>query len=161
MSRIYEPFDGPSQPDLRTKRYMRTSITAPAEALIALPRTATETSGPVFGPADVGDVGVDLTNGNTVLGSLSIISGQVLDEDGRPVANALVEFWQANASGKYPHEVDTRPAPQDPNFTGAGRMLTDAEGRYKFSTIKPGACSPSGTPTARPSWASCPRSSTR
>lgn len=139
MTRVYEPFGGPSQPDLRTKRYMRTNVTAPAEALIELPRTATETSGPVFGAADVGDVGVDLSNGNTVLGSLSVIAGQVLDEDGRPVANALVEFWQANASGKYPHEVDTRPAPQDQHFTGAGRMLTDAEGRYKFTTIKPGA----------------------
>ena len=139
MTRVYEPFGGPSQPDLRTKRYMRTNVTAPAEALIELPRTATETSGPVFGAADVGDVGVDLTNGNTVLGSLSVIAGQVLDEDGRPVANALVEFWQANASGKYPHEVDTRPAPQAPHFTGAGRMLTDAEGRYKFTTIKPGS----------------------
>jgi protocatechuate 3,4-dioxygenase, beta subunit len=139
MTRVYEPFGGPTQPDLRTKRYMRTSITAPTEELIELPRTATETSGPVFGAADVGDIGVDLTNGNTVLGSLSVIAGQVLDEDGRPVANALVEFWQANASGKYPHAVDTRPAPQDPNFTGAGRMLTDAEGRYSFTTIKPGA----------------------
>ena len=135
MTRVYEPFNGPSQPDLRTKRYMRTTITAPAEPLIELPRTATETSGPVFGVDDVGDIGVDLTNGNTVLGSLSIISGQVMDEDGRPVANALVEFWQANASGKYPHEVDTRPAPDDPHFTGAGRMLTDAEGRYRFTTI--------------------------
>lgn len=139
MTRVYDPFDGPTQPDLRTKRYMRTGITAPAEPLIALPRTATEASGPVFGPADVGDTGVDLTNGNTVLGSLSVISGQVLDEDGRPVPNALVEVWQANASGKYPHEVDSRPAPQDPNFTGAGRMLTDGEGRYRFLTIKPGA----------------------
>ncbi len=139
MTRVYEPFNGPTQPDLRTKRYMRTTVTAPAEPLIELPRTATEITGPVFGTDDVGDIGVDLTNGNTALGSLSIISGQVMDEDGRPVANALVEFWQANASGKYPHEIDTRPAPDDPHFTGAGRMLTDAEGRYRFTTIKPGA----------------------
>ena len=139
MTRIYEPFGGPTQPDLRTKAYFRTTLTAPAEPLIELPRTVTETSGPVFGEQDLCGVGVDISNNNTVLGSLMVLAGQVLDEDGRPVPNALVEVWQANASGKYPHEVDSRPAPQDPNFTGAARLLTDAEGRYKITTIRPGA----------------------
>ena len=65
--------------------------------------------------------------------------GRVLDEDGRPVRGALVEVWQANAAGRYRHKVDTHDAPLDPNFTGAGRMLTDEHGRYWFKTIKPGA----------------------
>ena len=139
MVRIYEPFDGPTQPDLRTKRYFRTTTTAPAEPLIPLPRTATETSAPQFDVSDLGTVGLDLSNDNKALGSLTVVSGRVLDEDGRPVPNALIEVWQANASGKYPHEVDGRPAPLDPNFVGAGRMMSDADGGYRFVTIKPGA----------------------
>jgi protocatechuate 3,4-dioxygenase beta subunit len=63
----------------------------------------------------------------------------VLDEDGRPVRGALVEVWQANASGRYLHKVDNHDAPLDPNFSGAGRMITDEDGRYCFKTIKPGA----------------------
>jgi len=135
----YAPFDGPAQPRLHTDKYFRTHVTAPREPLIELPRTATETSGPAFGMRDVCDVGVDLSNGNTAIGSLMVLAGRVLDEDGRPIPNAMVEVWQANAAGKYRHEVDSRPAPQDPNFTGCGRMLTDADGWYKFTTIRPGA----------------------
>jgi len=63
----------------------------------------------------------------------------VLDSSGRPVTNTLVEVWQANAAGRYRHDVDRHPAPLDPNFSGAGRCLTDDEGRYRFTTIKPGA----------------------
>jgi protocatechuate 3,4-dioxygenase beta subunit len=63
----------------------------------------------------------------------------VLDGDGRPVRNTLVEIWQANAAGRYRHDVDRHPAPLDPNFSGAGRCITDDEGRYRFVTIKPGA----------------------
>src|SRR5204862_1793139 len=68
-----------------------------------------------------------------------IVSGRVTDSDGRAVANTLVEVWQANASGRYLDPVDDHPAPLDPNFAGAGRCLTDNEGRYRFVTIKPGA----------------------
>ena len=64
--------------------------------------------------------------------------GRVLDGDGRPVRNSLVEVWQANAAGRYTHQGDRHPAPLDPNFAGAGRSLTDDEGRYRFVTIKPG-----------------------
>ena len=67
------------------------------------------------------------------------MSGRVLDENGRPVANTLVEVWQCNAAGRYIHARDQHPAPLDPNFSGAGRIVTDAEGNYKFTTIKPGA----------------------
>jgi protocatechuate 3,4-dioxygenase beta subunit len=67
------------------------------------------------------------------------VHGQVLDEDRRPVPHTLVEIWQANSSGRYIHVVDQHPAPIDPNFTGAGRAMTDGEGRYKFITMKPAA----------------------
>ena len=67
------------------------------------------------------------------------MAGRVVDEDGRPVRDALIEVWQANAAGRYRHVKDDHPAPLDPNFTGAGRTITDAEGRYEFTTIKPGA----------------------
>jgi protocatechuate 3,4-dioxygenase beta subunit len=67
------------------------------------------------------------------------VTGRVLDSDSRPVRNTLVEVWQANAAGRYPHAADQHPAPLDPNFTGAGRCLTDEEGRYRFVTVKPGA----------------------
>jgi protocatechuate 3,4-dioxygenase beta subunit len=73
------------------------------------------------------------------LGERIIVTGRVLDENGRPQPGTLVEIWQANAAGRYRHDVDQHPAPIDPNFTGGGRVLTDAEGRYRFTTIKPGA----------------------
>ena len=73
------------------------------------------------------------------LGERIIVSGRVLDSDGRPVRNALIEIWQANAAGRYRHHVDQHPAPLDPNFTGAGRCMTDDDGRYRFVSIKPGA----------------------
>ncbi len=73
------------------------------------------------------------------IGERIFVHGRVLDEDGRPVRGALVEVWQANAAGRYRHKVDTHDAPLDPNFTGAGRTLTDEDGRYWFKTIKPGS----------------------
>ena len=82
------------------------------------------------------------------LGERIIVSGRVLDEDGRPIRGALVEIWQANAAGRYRHEVDRHPAPLDPNFSGAGRCLTDDDGRYRFVTVKPGAY-PVGEPRER------------
>jgi protocatechuate 3,4-dioxygenase beta subunit len=72
-------------------------------------------------------------------GERIIVEGLVLDEDERPIPNTLVELWQANAAGRYRHDGDQHDAPLDPNFTGAGRAITDAEGRYRFVTIKPGA----------------------
>jgi protocatechuate 3,4-dioxygenase, beta subunit len=73
------------------------------------------------------------------LGERIVVHGRVIEDDGRPVPDTLIEAWQANAGGRYRHEVDRHPAPLDPNFTGVGRCLTDADGRFRFVTIKPGA----------------------
>jgi protocatechuate 3,4-dioxygenase, beta subunit len=95
---------------------------------------------PAFGHRDVDVLESDLTiqaSGDPI-GERMIVTGRVLDGDGRPVVGQLVEIWQANASGRYIHKRDQHPAPIDPNFTGVGRALTDADGSYTFSTIKPG-----------------------
>ncbi|WP_405181072.1 protocatechuate 3,4-dioxygenase subunit beta [Nocardia sp. NBC_01377] len=95
---------------------------------------------PVFGHSDVDPLEADLTiqNGGDPIGERIRVEGRVLDGDGRPVRHQLVEIWQANAAGRYIHKRDQHPAPIDPSFTGVGRCLTDAEGRYSFVTIKPG-----------------------
>ena len=121
--------------------YRSTTLRAPKRPLLILPTTETELTGPAFGEDAVGELDHDLTrrHAGEPLGERIIVTGRVLERDGRPVPNALVEIWQANAAGRYVHEVDQHPAPLDPNFTGAGRCLADADGRYRFVTIKPGA----------------------
>jgi protocatechuate 3,4-dioxygenase beta subunit len=121
--------------------YKSTRLRVPERPLVILPRTLTETSGPAFGHEKVGPLDHDLTRGHASepLGERIVVTGRVLDGDGRPVRNSLVEVWQANAAGRYAHRKDRHPAPLDPNFTGAGRCLTDSEGRYRFVTVKPGA----------------------
>jgi protocatechuate 3,4-dioxygenase beta subunit len=96
---------------------------------------------PAFGHNDVADIEADLTlqHSGEPLGERIVVTGRVLDGDGRPVRNQLVEIWQANAAGRYIHKRDQHPAPIDPNFTGTGRTITDDEGNYRFVTIKPGA----------------------
>ena len=100
-----------------------------------------ELASPAFGHRDVAAVESDLTvqHAGEPLGERMTVSGQILDGDGRPVRNQLVEIWQANSSGRYVHQRDQHPAPLDPNFTGAGRVITDDDGVYRFMTIKPGA----------------------
>jgi protocatechuate 3,4-dioxygenase beta subunit len=102
---------------------------------------AIELSSPVFGHAELGILDHDLTrqHAGEPLGERIIVTGRVLDSGGRPVPDTLVEIWQTNAAGRYIHLRDQHPAPLDPNFTGAGRCLTDSAGRYEFVTIKPGA----------------------
>jgi protocatechuate 3,4-dioxygenase beta subunit len=121
--------------------YRSTELRHPKRQLVALPARFADLEGPVFGEHDVDRLDHDLTatGGGEPLGERIIVQGRVLDEDGRPLRGALVEVWQANAAGRYRHDGDRHPAPLDPNFTGAGRTLTDAEGRYRFITIKPGA----------------------
>jgi protocatechuate 3,4-dioxygenase, beta subunit len=121
--------------------YRSTTLRAPSKPLLLLPQTLSELTGPIFGHDAVGELDHDLTEGQAgePLGERIIVMGRVTDRDGRPVRSALIEIWQANAAGRYVHEVDQHPAPLDPNFTGAGRCLTDDDGRYRFVTVKPGA----------------------
>lgn len=102
---------------------------------------AAELAGPVFGVTDVTALDADLTRQHLgePLGERITVTGRVLDRAGRPVRGQLVEIWQANASGRYAHQRDDHPAPLDPNFTGVGRCLTDDDGTYAFTTVKPGA----------------------
>jgi protocatechuate 3,4-dioxygenase beta subunit len=135
--------DWSSHPPLLYPPYASTLRRAPLQPLIPLPGGIPELSGPVFGPEVIGPLDHDLTrngrrNGEPV-GERIIVTGRVMDEDGEPLRKSLVEIWQANACGRYVHKVDQHDAPLDPNFLGAGRCLTDDEGRYRFLTIKPGA----------------------
>jgi protocatechuate 3,4-dioxygenase beta subunit len=123
--------------------YKSTVLRAPERPLI-VPKygpDAIELTSPVFGRAELGLLDNDLTkqHAGEPLGERIVVTGRVLDSTGRPVPNTLVEIWQTNASGRYIHLRDQHPAPLDPNFTGAGRCLTDSTGRYEFITIKPGA----------------------
>lgn len=137
----YRRPDPSSQPDGRYDAYRTTRRRAPLKPLILLPHTQTEESGPVFGHEAVREGDNDLTrqHAGEPLGERIIVTGRVLDENGRAVPRTLVEVWQTNAAGRYAHANDSHPAPLDPNFTGAGRTLTDDDGTYRFITIKPGA----------------------
>ena len=106
-----------------------------------LPHTLSERTAPVYGDLPLGELDHDLTrqHAGEPLGERISVSGRVLGSDGRPIRGQLVEIWQANAAGRYRHAVDMHPAPLDPNFTGAGRCLTDDDGGYRFVTVKPGA----------------------
>ena len=121
--------------------YVGTRLRAPKEPLVIIPSTLTELSGPAFGGSTVDPGDADLTrqHAGAPLGERIVVSGRVLGSDGKPLRGQLIEIWQANAAGRYHHEVDDHDAPLDPNFTGAGRCLTDDEGRYRFVTVKPGA----------------------
>jgi len=121
--------------------YVATRTRSPKRPLILLPHTLSEVTGPVYGHERIGELDHDLTrqHDGEPLGERIIVHGRVLDGDGRPVRDTLVEVWQANSAGRYLHAVDRHPAPLDPNFTGAGRCLTDDEGNYRFITVKPGA----------------------
>ena len=122
--------------------YRSSVLRSPRKRLVKLDRQwFHQLPGPVFGRVPVRPSDADLTRQHRgePLGERIIITGRVLDEDGRPVRRTLVEVWQANAAGRYLDPVDGHPAPLDPNFTGAGRCLTDDQGRYRFVTVKPGA----------------------
>ena len=136
----YESAEG-VHPPLSSPAYNSSRLRAPAHPLMPLPQWLTEVTGPLHGPGRVRADDADLTAGHPgePLGERIIVTGRLLDSDGRAVPDALIEIWQANASGRYAHPVDDHPAPLDPNFTGAGRCVTDSQGRYRFVTIKPGA----------------------
>jgi protocatechuate 3,4-dioxygenase, beta subunit len=130
-----------SQPPLLYPPYQSTIARAPREPLIRLPHNFGDLTAPVYGYLPLGETDNDLTRQHVgePLGERIIVAGRVLDEDGRPQPHTLIEIWQCNAAGRYLHARDDHPAPLDPNFSGGGRMLTDAQGNYQFTTIKPGA----------------------
>jgi protocatechuate 3,4-dioxygenase, beta subunit len=129
------------QPPYLWPDYVSTRLRAPLEPLVIAPQTLSELTGPAFGEGDVGELDHDLTrqHDGEPLGERIIVSGRVTDRHGRAVRSALIEIWQANAAGRYIHDGDQHPAPLDPNFSGAGRCLTDDDGVYRFVTVKPGA----------------------
>lgn len=124
--------------------YKSSVVRAPSRALISLDNTLSEMTGPVFGQSQLGDLDNDLilnfaNPGQMPIGPRILVHGRVLDENGRGVPGALLEVWQANAGGRYRHAKESYLAPLDPNFGGCGRTITDAQGSYRFRTIKPGA----------------------
>src|SRR5689334_2070153 len=144
----------PAQPEFATRDrtvhpppftpdYKTTTLRSPRFALWSLQNSLSEVTGPVFGHDELGPLDNDLVrnyaHGGDPIGERIIVHGRVLDGNARPVPNVLVEFWQANAAGRYRHANDRYEAPIDPNFGGCGRCITDAEGRYFFRTVKPGA----------------------
>jgi protocatechuate 3,4-dioxygenase beta subunit len=130
-----------SQPDYHSPGYRSTVLRSPRQPLIIQPHTLSEITGPVYGHERIGPFDADLTrqHAGEPLGERIIVTGRVLDENGRPQPHTLLELWQANAAGRYIHVRDGHPAPLDPNFSGAGRTLTDENGVYRFITLKPGA----------------------
>ena len=131
------------QPPAYTPQYKTTVSRSPRLPMLALQNSLSEITGPRFGHSDLGPLDNDLIRNfakdGDPIGERIVVHGRVLDENGRPVPNTLLEVWQANAGGRYRHRNDTYLAPVDPNFGGCGRCLTDDEGRYFFRTVKPGA----------------------
>ncbi len=123
--------------------YKSTVARSPSKPLAPLGQTLSEVTGPVFGHEAMAPLDDDLTKNAVTdgepLGERIIVTGRVTDEAGRGVAGTLIEVWQANSAGRYVHTGDQHDAPLDPNFLGAGRCVTDADGGYRFTTLRPGA----------------------
>jgi protocatechuate 3,4-dioxygenase beta subunit len=139
----YNSLDWKIQPPYLHPAYTSTIKRAPLEPLVALPQTLAEWTGPVYGEDAVRPLDNDLSRNAVVngqpLGERIMVVGRVLDESGGAVPQALLEIWQANSCGRYRHKSDQHDAPLDPNFSGTGRVLTDKNGEYGFTTIRPGA----------------------
>lgn len=132
------------QPPALTPSYKTSVVRSPQKALISMNTTLSEQTGPVFGHNTLGALDNDLilnyaTEGEMAIGERIIVHGRVLDQNGRGIPGVLLEFWQANAGGRYRHKKEGYLAPLDPNFGGCGRTITDENGGYSFRTIKPGA----------------------
>ena len=136
----YRAYDRDTQPEHLYPPYASTVKRAPHEPLLPLQASLSEITGPVFGFERIRANDWDLTRQGKgePIGERIVVTGRVLDANGRPVPHTLVEIWQANSAGRYPHRRDTHNAPIDPNFFGAGRTMTDEQGRYRFVTIRPG-----------------------
>ncbi|MDJ0821369.1 MAG: protocatechuate 3,4-dioxygenase subunit beta [Paracoccaceae bacterium] len=138
------PRDRSRHPPAYTPDYKTSVVRSPQKALISMPTTLSEETGPVFGHDMLGPLDNDLIQnfakpGEMAIGQRLIVHGRVLDETGRGVPGVLLEFWQANAGGRYRHKKESYLAPLDDNFGGCGRTITDDQGGYRFRTIKPGA----------------------
>jgi protocatechuate 3,4-dioxygenase beta subunit len=149
MTTAAHEVDG-TQPPYDYPAYGSTAKRHPTLPLLSVPRELVEIPGVTCDRAWTGPDITDLTTcgAGPALGERIIIAGRIVDEDGRPVRRSLVEVWQANAAGRYDHDVDQHRAPLDPNFHGAGQMLTDDDGAYRFVTIKPGAYPWENSPNA-------------
>src|SRR3954464_14247574 len=136
----FRPDPDGTHPPFAYGGYKSTALRHPKRPLVPLPHRLTETTAPVFGGERVTEADADLTHHHArdPQRQRIIVYGQVVEDDRRPVPNTLVEIWQANAAGRYRHAGDQHPAPLDPHFTGGGRCLTDAEGRFRFIPINPG-----------------------
>jgi protocatechuate 3,4-dioxygenase beta subunit len=133
--------DDATHPRLDYPPYKSTALRHPQQPLVYLPQTITEITGPALGAARAvapDDANLLIQHEGEPIGERITVSGHVYDTEGKPLRHTLVEVWQANAAGRYLHRSDSWPAPLDPNFSGAGRCVTDEEGRYRFLTIKPG-----------------------
>ncbi|MDB5368545.1 MAG: Protocatechuate 3,4-dioxygenase, beta subunit [Roseomonas sp.] len=138
----YSRFDPRTQPPNQSPEYGSTRLRSPSQPPLRVPHGLTETSAPLFTPArypETADLTTYADGRGHAMGERIIVAGRVLDEEGRPVPHAMVEVWQANAAGRYNHEGDQHDAPLDPDFRGNGRVFTDADGWYRYVTIKPGA----------------------
>lgn len=134
--------DRAQHPPAITPIYKTSAFRGPTRPLLSLQTSLSEVTGPAFGQHELGPLDNDLLRNHAKsgdpVGERIIVHGRVLDGHAQPVPGVLVEFWQANASGRYRHRNDTYLGAIDPNFGGCGRCLTDAEGRYAFRTVKPG-----------------------
>lgn len=144
MSGSYFQRDRARHPPALTPSYKTSILRSPRHALLSMPTTPSEETGPVFGHDILGPLDNDLIrnfgkDSAEAIGQRIVVYGRVLDETGRPVPGALLEFWQANAGGRYRHKKEGYRAALDPNFGGCGRAVTDEFGRYEFRTVKPGA----------------------
>ena len=134
----YDLYDDRSQMLRYIDRYPKSFTRTPKQPLIERPLTLTERTGPVS-VVEVGQLDMSRSISGRAVGQLIEVKGRVMDEDGSPLSNAVIELWQANSAGKYIHAMDNHQAPIDSNFTGQGRLKTNEEGVYSFFTIKPGA----------------------
>jgi protocatechuate 3,4-dioxygenase beta subunit len=152
----YLPRDRDWQPPALAPAYRTTVARSPRQPLLVFPTSPSEETGPVFGHSIIGAQDHDLLHnfargGESAIGPRIVVHGQLRDQTGRAVPDALIEIWQANAGGRYRHYNETYIAPLDPNFGGCGRCITDASGHYEFHTVHPGAYPwPNGPNSWRP-----------
>jgi protocatechuate 3,4-dioxygenase, beta subunit len=141
MPSSYRRDEARAHPPYAHDAYGSTVKRAPHQPLLRVEHTLSEITGPRFGREIIRPADIDLSRfaGGEAIGERIIVGGRILDEDGRPIPDTLIEIWQCNAAGRYAHPNDQHDAPLDPHFSGVGRVMTDAEGVYRFTTVKPGA----------------------